>query len=162
MTPDPAPDQADRNAMPGSASDRDRLAARQAALVAALVAGAADPAGFDPDLLAAARDALLRKRAGEVARAWPLLAAGLGGRWSAEFRAFAAGRPPAGPLRDGWDLARLLARRGELTGPAAAELAERERAWSYDGAGAPRPRRVPGGRLRVLIAGRMRSALGRR
>ena len=47
------------------------LAARQAALVAALVAGAPDPPGFDPARLAAARRALLRKRAGEAAKHWP-------------------------------------------------------------------------------------------
>ena len=54
------------------------LAARQAALVAALVAGAPDPPGFDPARLAAARRALLRKRAGEAAKHWPVLAASLG------------------------------------------------------------------------------------
>ena len=51
------------------------LAGRQAELVAALVAGAPDPAGFDRDRLAAARRALVRKRAGEAAKQWPLLAA---------------------------------------------------------------------------------------
>ena len=58
------------------------LAERQAALVAALVAGAPDPPGFDPARLAAARRALLRKRAGEAAKHWPVLAASLGPRWS--------------------------------------------------------------------------------
>jgi hypothetical protein len=98
------------------------LAERQAELVAALVAGAADPPGFDPRLLAAAREALLRKRAGEVARAWPVLAASLGSRWPAEFVAWASGRPPAGAVRDGRDFAHALARAGTLPRLAAREL----------------------------------------
>ncbi|MEV4617286.1 hypothetical protein AB0J74_01050 [Asanoa sp. NPDC049573] len=116
------------------------LAARQAALVAALTSGAAVPHGFDERLVGIARDALLRKRAGEVARAWPLLAADRGDRWPAVFMEWAAARPTNGSLRDGWDLARSLAPR---TGPAAAELAAREAAWRYDGISAP----VPRGRL---------------
>jgi hypothetical protein len=92
------------------------LADRQAALVAALVAGAPDPPGFDPRLLAAAREALLRKRASEVARAWPVLVASLGPRWPGEFIAWAAGRPPAGALQDGRAFARELARRRRQRG----------------------------------------------
>jgi len=116
------------------------LAERQAALVAALVAGAPDPPGFDPARLAAARRALLRKRAGEAAKHWPVLAASLGPRWSTVFAAHHAGREPAGGLRDGWDLAR--ARRRELTADAAAELRDREALWRYDSARPPRPRRL--------------------
>jgi hypothetical protein len=116
------------------------LADRQAALVAALAAGAPVPPGFDTRLVGVARDALLRKRAGEVARAWPMLAQAHGDRWRAVFADWAATRPTNGSLRDGWDLARSLA---PLTGPAAAELAAREAAWRYDGRSAP----VPRGRL---------------
>ncbi|MDG4826793.1 hypothetical protein O7635_33500 [Asanoa sp. WMMD1127] len=116
------------------------LAARQAALVATLTSGAPVPPGFDPRLVGAARAALLRKRAGEVAKAWPMLAAAHGERWRTVFAEWAAERPTNGSLRDGWDLARSLA---PLTGGAAAELAAREAAWRYDGAGAP----VPRGRL---------------
>ncbi len=126
------------------------LAERQAALVAALVAGAPDPPGFDPGRLAATRRALLRKRAGEAARHWPVLVASLGPRWSAAFAAHHAGHEPGGGLRDGWDLARAL--RPELTPDAAAELREHEALWRYDGAGAPRPRRL--GRLRRAVARR--------
>jgi len=54
------------------------LAARQAELVAALVAGGPVSSGFDPGRLAVTRRAMLRKRAGEAAAAWPLLAASLG------------------------------------------------------------------------------------
>jgi hypothetical protein len=120
------------------------LAERQAALVAALVAGAPDPPGFDPARLAATRRALLRKRAGEAAKHWPVLAGSLGPRWSTTFAAHHSCHEPGGGLRDGWDLARALRR--ELTADAAAELREREAFWRYDGVEPPRPRRF--GRLR--------------
>jgi hypothetical protein len=102
------------------------LAERQAELVAALVAGAHVPPGFDEVRIGAAQRALLRKRAGEVARVWPLLAMAAGDRWPDEFASWAAGRAPQGSLRDGWDLARAWAAAGRLTGPAADELAGRE------------------------------------
>jgi hypothetical protein len=121
------------------------LAGRQAALVAALVAGAPDPAGFDPTRLAAVRRALLRKRAGEAAREWPALAVSFGESWAAAFAAHHAGREPMGALRDGWDLAR--ARRAELSVDAAAELAECEALLRYDGGSAPRRRRFGRARL---------------
>ncbi|WP_234361514.1 hypothetical protein [Plantactinospora sp. BB1] len=137
------------------------LADRQAALVAALVAGAPLPAGFDARLVGVARSALLHKRAGEVARHWPLLAAGHGRSWRAVFAAWAAGRPPAGSVRDGWDLARELAAGKTLPAPAAGELAVREAGWRYDGRTAPRRRRLPALRrtpdvLVVQVAGRVR------
>ncbi|HEY0816941.1 MAG TPA: hypothetical protein VGE11_27005 [Pseudonocardia sp.] len=138
-----------RNNAGGAAAEPPALAERQAALVAALVAGASDPAGFDPARLTATRRALLRKRAGAAARAWPALATFFGDRWASTFAAHHAGRPPGGALRDGWDLARAL--RAELTADAAAELAEREALLRYDGKTAPRPRRL----------GRARLALGR-
>jgi hypothetical protein len=97
------------------------LGERQAELVAALVAGAPIPEGFDPRLVDAARRALLRKRAGDVARHWPLLAASFGARWPEVFAEWADGRPPQGAWQDGLDLARSL----PLTGAAAAELASR-------------------------------------
>jgi hypothetical protein len=137
------------------------LAAQQRALVAALVSGAPTPAGFDGRLVGIARLALLRKRAGEVARHWPMLAAGLGERWLPEFRRWAEGRPPQGGLRDGWDLARALRASGELTGPAGEELAAREACWRYDGASAPARRRLPAvrtacGSVVIQLAGRVR------
>jgi len=163
-------------------ADRPGLGERQAALVAALVAGAPLPAGFDPTLVGAAREALLRKRAGEVARIWPALAASFrpgwsapvtratpltatavtggaapavpaGSEWPAPFVAWAAGRPPAGALRDGWDFARALSARGALSGAAARELADREARWHYDGISAPRSRSLAGRILRRM-AGR--------
>jgi hypothetical protein len=122
---------------------REDLAARQAALVAALVAGAPTPPGFDPSRVRAAADALLHKRAGEVAAAWPLLRTSLGSGWTDAFAAWAAVRPPGGALRDGWDLARATAAAGALSPLAAAELAEREVRWRYDGVGPPRRRSWP-------------------
>ena len=141
------------------AAPRD-LAARQAALVAALVAGAPLPAGFDATRVAAARAALLRKRAGEVARLWPMLAAGLGHRWPAIFQQWAAQRPTQGALRDGWDFARDLRDQGRLPALGAEELAVREARLRYRGDAPPRPRRLPalaraGGAVAVQVAGRV-------
>ncbi|GIJ77506.1 hypothetical protein SAMN05443287_11248 [Micromonospora phaseoli] len=137
------------------------LAARQAELVLALVAGGPPPPGFAPGPLAAARAALLRKRAGEVARHWPLLAAGLGGRWPTVFVEWAAGRPTAGGLRDGWDLARTLRARDALPPLGAEELAVREAGLRYDGQQPPRRRRLPAvgrasGAVALQLAGRVR------
>jgi hypothetical protein len=123
-SPAPAyPTSAFAHARPDPTAD---LAARQAELVAALVAGGPDPAGFDANRLAVARRALLRKRAGEVAVVWPVLAASVGTAWPATFAAFAADRAPAGALRDGWDLARELHGQRRLRDAATVELAERE------------------------------------
>jgi hypothetical protein len=147
------------------------LGERQAAVVAALVAGA--PAPFDPDRVRATAAALLRKRAGEVAAAWPMLAASLGRDWQRAFAAWAAGRPPAGALRDGWDFARTFIDPGFARGPevrrcggtvaplAAEELAVRDALWVYDGTRAPRRRRLPAvrrcrGIVIIQIGGRVR------
>jgi hypothetical protein len=134
------------------------LADRQAGLVAALTSGAPVPPGFDPRLIEVARAALLRKRAGEVARQWPGLAAAYGPRWPREFARWAATRPTRGSLRDGWDLARELG--DALPAAAGAELAEREAALRYDGDTAPRPRRMPAvrraaGAVAVQVVGRV-------
>lgn len=145
---------------------RDDLRQRQEALVAALVAGAPSPPGFDPDRLSAAREALLRKRSAEVAAMWPALRQHYGLRWTDEFRAFALTRPTQGALRDGWDLARLATHNGELRGDglrgdglrsAAAELAGREAVWRYDGHNPPVRRRILGvRRIVTAIAARVR------
>ena len=104
-----------------------RLAVAQAALVAALVAGGPLPDGFDAGRVDAARRALLRKRAGEVARAWPLLAGGLGTAFTPRFVQWAARRPPAGSFADGLAFAQQLRDKGELPPLAVEELAQRER-----------------------------------
>jgi hypothetical protein len=126
------------------------LAERQAALVAALVAGGPLPPGFDAGRVGAAARALRRKRAGEVARAWPMLAASAGGSWAEEFGAWAAGRAPGGSLLDGWRYARERRAAGGLLPLAAWELAEAETVWvERDGAlshrRGPAIRRAPGG-----------------
>lgn len=136
------------------------LAARQAALVAALVSGGVVPDGFDTERLAVAAAALLRKRARGVANAWPLLAAGCADAWPATFIDWASGRTPAGVLRDGWDFARHLYASGELPQLAQLELACREALMSYDGHRPPRRRRLPavrrvGGITVVAVLGRV-------
>ncbi|WP_280468893.1 hypothetical protein [Nocardia cyriacigeorgica] len=69
------------------------LADQQAALVRALVAGAATPPGFDDEALRAAETALLRKRAGILARHNPMLAHSAGPDFEQRFVAWARGRP---------------------------------------------------------------------
>jgi hypothetical protein len=108
------------------------LAEEQEALVRALVAGAPLPAGFDAVRVGAAARALLRKRTGEVLRAWPALDAAAFGRWAAD-------RPTRGSWRDGWDFARE--HRDELSAAALTALAMTEALWAYDGVGEPRRRR---------------------
>jgi len=100
------------------AGARARLAAGQSALLAALVAGGADPAGFDRDALAATRQALIDKRRSGVARRWPALAMEPG--FAAAFAAWAAARPPAGSFDDGLAFGR--ARPADLSPAARAEL----------------------------------------
>jgi hypothetical protein len=141
------------------------LAARQRELVAALVAGGEPPAGVDPGRFAAAERALRAKRAGEVAAAWPLLAAALntaapntgpdstapdtarpGATFATRFAGWARARPSNGALRDGWDFARELAAAGELPELGRDELAARDVRTRYDGRRRPRPRRLPAAR----------------
>jgi hypothetical protein len=116
------------------------LAARQQALVAALVAGGELPEGFDPAGVLATKSALRRKRAGEVANTWPFLAASYGAAWPATFAAWAEHRPPNGSLRDGWDFARSVPG-PPATALAREELAAREAQFAYDGESPPVPRR---------------------
>ncbi|MGI8334041.1 hypothetical protein ACRYCC_29160 [Actinomadura scrupuli] len=146
-----------------SAQDELRLA--QEALVAALVAGAPLPAGFDAVRVGAAARALLRKRAGEVARAWPELARSYGPGWPGVFAGWASALPTRGSWRDGWDFAR--AHRGSLTPEARAELAVCEAYWARGAGGEPRRRRgiavarFPGG-VAVGVLGRVRTVHGHR
>jgi hypothetical protein len=72
-------------------SARDELGARQASLVAALVAGAAVPAGVDAERVRIQAAALLRKRGRGVAHAEPELAAALGKSFGAAFADYARG-----------------------------------------------------------------------
>lgn len=81
-------------------SARDELGARQASLVAALVAGAAVPAGVDAERVRIQATALLRKRGRGVARAEPELAATLGKSFGAAFADYARGLPQEGCSAD--------------------------------------------------------------
>jgi hypothetical protein len=99
------------------------LAAQQAALVAALLAGDEVPAGFDAERLRVAGRALERKRLRAVARAWPVLASALGARFAELFFSYAQVNPlprQGGPLADGRFFVRWLLAREEL--PEAARL----------------------------------------
>ncbi|WP_338892745.1 hypothetical protein [Rhodococcus sovatensis] len=61
------------------------LGSRQSELVRALVAGGPLPIGFDSDALSVASTALVRKRAGAVARHLPIEASMLGDRFGSLF-----------------------------------------------------------------------------
>jgi hypothetical protein len=77
------------------------LAARQLALVSALVAGAAPPAGMDTERVRIQARALVRKRARSVARHQPDVAAKLGdGFWPAFEQYAAQSAPPADSTAD--------------------------------------------------------------
>jgi hypothetical protein len=100
--------------MPASA---DPLAARQLALVSALVAGAAPPAGMATERVHVQAQAVLRKRARSVARHQPDVAASLGdGFWPAFERYAAQSAPPATTAADAKAFARYIrkTRRGPL------------------------------------------------
>jgi hypothetical protein len=133
------------------------LAAAQEALVRAMTAGGPLPDGFDATAVGAAARGILYKRAGEVARAWPSLAASYGTSWKRAFADWASERPTRGSLCDGWDFAR--AHQGELSEEAVRELALVEARWCNDGHGGPRRRRmavrrVPHG-VAVQVSGQM-------
>jgi hypothetical protein len=128
-----------------SAEARARLAAAQADLVAALVAGGAAPPGFDRRRLEAAVASLAAKRSRAAARAWPGLAGALGDRFAARFAAFAVAVPQprhGGPLADGRAFARWLAEAGTLPDAVRPQLlaVDLRYAGSPDGL---RPRRGP-------------------
>ncbi|NDK90299.1 hypothetical protein GYA93_12000 [Gordonia desulfuricans] len=101
------------------------LAQRQEELVRALVAGGAAPAGFDVDRLRIAEDALLRKRAGEVARHMPLARAQLGDAFVEAFMAWARGRQRGGSVADAEAFTVHLVSSGVWSPPA-----DRRRWWN--------------------------------
>ena len=97
---------------------RRQLAVTQARLVRALVEGAAAPAGFDRERLAATAEALLLKRARAVAQSWPQLARVMGDGFAARFTSYARANPlpgDGGPLADGRAFVRWLERAGLLS-----------------------------------------------
>ncbi|MFC8567203.1 DUF692 domain-containing protein [Streptomyces sp. NPDC057245] len=150
---------APRRAVPeGSGADADarrRLGDAQAALLAALVAGAPVPEGFDGARLGVQARALAGKRADVVAKVAPELPLILGTRYRPAFLAYAWGHPLTGGYRrDALDFAEhmLGARPGEEDRAVRRELRE----WWLERSGpAPRSTR-PGVRLaratrRVLL-----------
>lgn len=115
---------------------RDRLARAQEELLAALVAGAPPPAGFDPVRLEVQRRALAAKRAAVIAKVAPELPEILGAQYRPAFLGYARGRPLTGGYRrDALDFAAHLLARGLPDDPGARGRLSR---WWQDRAG-PRP-----------------------
>jgi hypothetical protein len=107
------------------------LAARQAALLDALLAGGPRPAGFDPARLAAQAEALHAKRRRVVAALRPDLPALLGTRFAALFGEYARAHPRrtgTGAADDAAAFAGWLADRGEIDPPV-----PRRRRWHRRG-----------------------------
>jgi hypothetical protein len=102
------------------------LAARQAALVRALVAGGPAPHGLDPSRLAATAWGLARKRARLVALHYPALRAAPD--YETRYAAWAAGRPPGSVHEDGAAFAASLGRDLPLAA-AVEQVAARRRRW---------------------------------
>lgn len=104
----------------GSAAARARLAAAQEHLVAALVAGAEPPEGFDRERLRVQAASLVAKRRGIVARLRPDAAMAAGPDLAVEFAAYARARsaPPPGYRADAADFAAWLQARGRMAAPA--------------------------------------------
>ncbi|MEV1242526.1 hypothetical protein ACIBO2_22685 [Nonomuraea sp. NPDC050022] len=95
---------------------RQRLAAAQARLVAALIAGGDVPDGFDPERLGVQAGSLIGKRRSIVARLRPDAARAAGGDLIAEFAAYATAReaPPPGYRADADDFAAWLRDHGRM------------------------------------------------
>lgn len=126
---------------------RERLALAQAGLLAALVADAPVPAGFDADRLAVQRRALTAKRADVVAKVAPELPRILGEKtYRSAFASYARGRPlTGGHRRDALDFVRHVLDEGGAGGRGARR--ELRRWWRERSGPAPLPR----GRLRRLL-----------
>jgi hypothetical protein len=93
------------------------LQAHQAELLRALLRQGPIPAGFDPQQLETAAEALHSKRRRGVAKIWPGLTKALGTNFPELFDAYAAGQSQprdGGPLADGRAFARWLQVRGQL------------------------------------------------
>ncbi|UQX88391.1 hypothetical protein M6D93_19235 [Jatrophihabitans telluris] len=146
------------------------LAARQAELVRAIVTGGPVPSGVDPYRVQVAAEALLHKRAADVARHWPALLASPARRH--EYRQWASTRPKLSSFADGLLFARHLFEEphgrarpaSHPPGPdtderAALELAVARLSWRIGAGEVVRPRRWVGlarsrvGTVRVLAVG---------
>ena len=130
-------------------ADRAGYAAKQAALLAALLRGGDLPAGFSAAGARAASRSLRRKRVGAVRPAWPALAVALGASFDERFDAFArtTGPPAFGEgLADGLAFVSSLARPQELGDDVRVELLFARALLVRDrrrGGGDWRPRRAP-------------------
>lgn len=91
---------------------REDLARRQAEVVRALVAGQTSPAAFDQAGLAATREALIRKRAGEVGSRDPYLKFEAGADFLDHFRAWAQARPKTTTAADAVAFREYLVQQG--------------------------------------------------
>ena len=91
-------------------SARERLAAQQARLVAALGGVVGPPEGFDAERITLTSRTLVAKRRKSVARAWPVLAEALGPAFAETFNEYARGGPPPadGPGADALAFAKWL------------------------------------------------------
>ncbi|MFF2012773.1 DUF692 domain-containing protein [Streptomyces sp. NPDC058195] len=128
------------SAPPTGEAARDRVAAAQHGLLAALVAQGPAPAGFDRDRLRVQSRALAAKRAGVVAKVAPELPGILGSGYRRAFLAYAGSRPmSAGYRRDALDFAESLLLAGQ---PADAAARRRLTHWWQDRAGARPPSRT--------------------
>jgi hypothetical protein len=84
------------------------LAARQEALVRALVAGGTTPAGFDETRIALTRQSLMRKRARAVAAHWPAI--GALPDYQRRFAQWAGNTPPGSAHSEGLAFGQSLGR----------------------------------------------------
>jgi hypothetical protein len=141
----------ERNSAGGPAADRceaarDRLGRAQAALLAALVADAPAPEGFDEERLAVQRRALVGKRAGVVAKIAPELPEILGETaFRTAFAGYARGRPMTGGYRrDALRFARYLLTEQRAGAELSGGERRRLRRWWLERSGPVRP---PDGRI---------------
>ncbi|MEV6579613.1 DUF692 domain-containing protein [Streptomyces sp. NPDC051582] len=127
---------------PAGTRKRARVGEEQGALLAALVAGAQAPEGFDRERVRVQARALAAKRAGVVAKLAPELPGILGGEapYREAFVGYARSRPmTAGYRRDALDFAEHLLIRDLPADPAARR---RLTSWWRDRVGARPPRRI--------------------
>ncbi|MFI9451390.1 hypothetical protein [Amycolatopsis sp. NPDC052450] len=111
-------------------SPRERLAARQAELLKALLAGGDAPAGFDADRLRIEANVLWNKQSRLVAYLRPDLAEALGDRFGALFREYATSSPKTDAIR-------------------ARAYADAFGAWLVERGEVPKPKRRLASRLRL-------------
>lgn len=102
---------------------RSRLQARERELIGAL-RGEPAPTGIDAEMVALAAEGITRKRARQLARAFPALVTELGPDYPRAFAAFARAHPPTGGggVADGIAFARERMKKGPLGAEAVTEV----------------------------------------